>query len=110
MTDRPLNLTSRTRIVAVAALALALAAALMWALWLATPSPAEASRGLKLGLTDPIFSDGSAAERGKWLARSAGAGAGIVLITAKWSDIASNHPSQPRNPGDPAYSWGTLDS
>jgi hypothetical protein len=103
------KLTSRGSMVALAALALALAAALLWALWLATPSPAEASRGLKLGLTDPVFSSGNAGVRGKWLARSAGAGAGIVLVTAKWSDIASNRPSHPRNPGDSAYSWGTLD-
>jgi hypothetical protein len=74
---------------------------------------AEASRGLRLGLTDSVFASEDAGARSFWLDRAAGAHADLILIAATWSSIApSSRPLgfEARNPADPAYSWGALDA
>ena len=78
-------------------------------------SPAAAARPLELGFSsfgDGLFVNPDPAVRNLWLDRAGHAGAGIVLLGAQWSADAPRDPPpgfDPRNPADPAYSWGRLD-
>jgi hypothetical protein len=83
------------------------------ALLLGPPPPAHAAAGLQLGLADELYVTHDAGTRNQWLDRTVSARADLVQLTATWSDIApSSHPSgfDARDPGDPHYSWGTLDA
>lgn len=80
---------------------------------LATSRDAEAARGLDLGLTDGMYASANADQRTVWLDRTRDAGASHVLLNAIWRVIAP--PTRPagfdaRDPANPAYAWGTLDS
>lgn len=74
---------------------------------------ASAARPLELGFTgytDDLYFDPNV--RDLWLDRTVQAGASTVVLAANWADIApTDRPTgfDPRNPGDPAYSWGSLD-
>ena len=101
----------RGGVLVVAAFALAVAG-----FALVTAPPAKAARPLELGFTsfgDQLFTDPDPAVRNLWLDRASQAGAGIVLLGAGWANIAPARPPagfDPRDPADPAYSWGTLDA
>jgi hypothetical protein len=76
-------------------------------------APAEAARGLRLGINDSVYETADAGVRHTWLNRTVGARANLVLLGASWASIAPpNRPPgfNPRNPADPAYSWGSLDA
>jgi hypothetical protein len=97
---------SRARLVAVALFSAAVLSA-------CCTGSAAAARGLQLGISDPLYEDADAGARTLWLDRTAAAGANLVLLGATWDSIApATRPPgfNPRNPGDPAYNWGTLDS
>jgi len=71
-----------------------------------------ATRGLKLGFYDGIFTT-SPTVRAPWLARTVTSGADIVRIQIGW--VAPNTRTRPagfnaRDPGDPAYHFSVADS
>ena len=76
-------------------------------------SSASGARPLELGFTgytDELYFDPEV--RDLWLDRTLEAGASTVVLSVNWADIApAERPSgfDPSNPGDPAYSWGSLD-
>ena len=63
------------------------------------------------GLLDPLFgTQAGGVERALWLDASAGAGADIVRISARWAEIApTGPPTDPTNPADPGYTFSRLD-
>lgn len=72
--------------------------------------PAQAKRGIDVGLTDGVF---NGAERAPWLDRAQSARAESILLGASWAGIAPGvKPSreQARNPGFSGYSWADLDA
>jgi hypothetical protein len=77
------------------------------------PPPAQAARGMELGLYDPEFNVEDAATQTLAFDRSVQARAGIVLIYVRWDGVAPN-PRPPgfvaTNPGDPAYDWASADA
>ena len=82
---------------------------------LACPAVASAERSLTLGLnafSDELYRSPAPEVRDLWFDRSVNAGAKTLIFSASWRGIAPGQPSaafNPRDPGDPQYSWGTLD-
>jgi hypothetical protein len=76
------------------------------------PGPAEAARGLELGLADDSFLAPGAGLRDDWMDRAERAGADLVLLNVRWSGVAPpTRPAEfePSDPEDPAYDWTALD-
>jgi hypothetical protein len=68
---------------------------------------------LRLGINDPVYENADAGTRHAWLDRTVDARANLVLLGASWTSIAPSTPPpgfNPRDPADPAYSWGALDA
>lgn len=62
------------------------------------------------GFADGIWQNPSVGNL--WFRRARGAGAQFVMISASWQSIAPSKPatgSDPTDPNNPAYNWGTLD-
>ncbi len=75
-------------------------------------APAAGAQPFEIGLTDPVFESPDAAERSLWLDRAVDSNASTLLMGAAWGGIAPSSPGpdfDATDPGDPAYSWGTLD-
>jgi hypothetical protein len=92
---------------------LALAAALACALMAFAAPSASATRGLDLGILDPILQSGDAGTRHYWLDRTVDARANLELIAVRWAAIQGSKPtaaSHPRSPSDPSYNWDGLDA
>lgn len=97
-----------------------LARARSWALGAAfagallVPAPALGARGLDLGLTDGAsFQSSDPETRSVWFDHAEGARADFVRLSVSWRSVApAPRPPgfDPTDPGDPAYSWGTLDA
>lgn len=68
-----------------------------------------ASAKLFRGFLDPIYRHGTFAERTQWFDRSVDLGANVVRIDISWSGVAQSPPANPRDPGDPAYDFGSID-
>jgi hypothetical protein len=103
----PTRLTSAAhRRLGPLAIAMALAA-------LAGPVVAPAKAGpstFTTGFADGIYLAPSTTSF--WLSRTVAAGAQFILLPVDWAGIAPNRPpagSDPSDPANPAYHWGTLD-
>jgi hypothetical protein len=97
---------------ALALLALAIMVAAI-AGTLGRPAPAQAARGMDLGLYDGEFNVLDANDRTTALSRASQAGAKSVLIYVAWSAVAPG--TRPpgfnaTNPADPAYDWSSTDA
>lgn len=89
---------------------IATAAVALLALCLAPP--AGAKHPLRMGIFDGLFRSSDDAERQRWLDQTEAEGSELVLTAITWSNTAPTHPGpnfDPRDPADPAYSWGTVD-
>lgn len=63
------------------------------------------------GIADTIYQQSP--DRSLWMERTVHAGAGFILLYVGWASIATQRPaagSDPSNPANPAYNWGTLDA
>lgn len=69
------------------------------------PASAGATRQLITGI-DPA----GAPSTELWGNRTAATGAEIVRTGALWRDIAASQPESPRDPGDPAYNFTSVDN
>ena len=77
-----------------------------------TAPAADAERPLRLGIFDGLYRSADASERGLWLDRTRGEGGELALTVVAWSSVAPVDPAagfDPRDPGDPGYSWDTID-
>lgn len=97
-----LSSVGRTRFLLLVQLGALTAAMLLLGL---LPGSAGATRQMITGI-DP--SGAPSAEL--WDNRIASTGATIVRTGAFWRDIAPSRPASPRNPGDPAYDFSSVDS
>lgn len=71
---------------------------------------AHAAPDAKFGIQDDawlLYGPGTLTQR---LATLHGLGVGIVRFTLRWDEIAGTRPANPRDPGDPAYTWGSYDA
>jgi hypothetical protein len=62
-------------------------------------------------VNDENFGCGS--NRNMWLSRTVQSGAQFILLWVSWSSVAGQRPAagtDPSNPANPAYNWGTLDA
>jgi len=88
-----------------------LVASLVAILALSVPAVATASaRGLITGFADSVYLTPHSDQL--WLRRTLAAGARLVLLPADWAAIEPRPPargSDPSNPANPAFHWGTLD-
>lgn len=82
--------------------AAALAAALV-------PAAAHAARGLDTGFNDNYYMSPDAGLRGSVFDATVEAQAEIVRINVVWRTLVNGQPADPRNPADPAYSFGVID-
>ena len=63
------------------------------------------------GIADPVYLQTQG--RNVWLDRTVASGAQFVLLWVSWGTVAPEPPaagSDPTNPANPAYDWGTLDA
>jgi hypothetical protein len=74
------------------------------------PAGAVAKPGLTTGFADPDYFSANAERRDFAFSRTAAEGASIVRLNLSWRAITTGQPVDPRNPGDPAYSFGSLDT
>lgn len=65
---------------------------------------------LELGIWDARFSSSDESTRSAWTNRARKARAGMVRVLLQWRSVASDHPSLPRDPGDPAYNFSSIDN
>jgi hypothetical protein len=87
----------------VAAAAVALVA-------VALPTTAQGRPQLETGFLDVLYGSPDPAVRDQSFGRTVAARAGLVRLNVFWSSVGASKPTDPRNPADPAYDWGTLDS
>ena len=73
------------------------------------PARAEAKPGLTTGFADPDYFSSTAERSDFAFSKTAAEGAGIVRLNLSWRGITTAEPVDPRNPADPAYSFGPLD-
>ena len=71
---------------------------------------AEAAGNLDVGFADYLYGSINAQERSLWMDRTVEANASIVRVNVYWNSVATSKPADPRNPGDPAYSFHTIDN
>jgi hypothetical protein len=99
-----------TRVLSRLPLALALLAGVV-SVALALAPRAEAARDLDVGFADYLYgSTISEDARELWAERTVDANATIVRINLYWRSVATRKPADPRDPGDPAYNWNTIDA
>lgn len=84
--------------------------AMLFGVWLTIAPRANAARDLKVGFADYLYGSINAQERNLWADRTAAANARIVRINVYWNSVATSKPATPRDPGDPAYSFHTIDN
>lgn len=84
--------------------------ALLLGAWLALAPRANAARDLDVGFADYLYGSINPEERNLWIDRTAAANASIVRINVYWRSVATSRPADPRNPGDPAYNFTTIDN
>jgi hypothetical protein len=88
-------------------MAAAVSVGLLAALLISPTASAAATKRLRLGFFDPVFT--AAPEiRQPWLQRAADAGADIVRLDVPWT--ASKRPHNPRDPSDPMYDFASADA
>ena len=93
-----------------AALAGFLVPALLCSAWLALAPRASAAGDLDVGFADYLYGDTIPKKRNRWIDRTVAANASIVRVNVYWSSVATSEPADPRNPGDPAYNFTTIDN
>ena len=74
----------------------------------ASDSPGGSS--FSIGFADGVYLD--PAIDNAWITRTLASGAQFVLLPVDWANIAGSRPpsgSDPTNPANPDYNWGTLD-
>ncbi len=87
------------------------AAASLVALVLGAVPAAGAPRSFMTGFSDGVWDNPATANY--WFDRVNATRAQFVLIGVDWASISPRHPGQgtdPTDPSDPAYNWGTLDA
>jgi hypothetical protein len=77
--------------------------AVLAALVLATPAPAEAAVTLKKAIWGPLDYGGV-----PQMPVYADLGAGIFQMTLHWNEAAAARPAAPKDPADPAYVWPAV--
>ncbi len=74
-------------------------------------APAQAAPAtFTTGIADPVYLQTHG--RNAWLERTTASGAQFVLLWVTWGAVAPSPPAagtDPSNPANPAYDWGTLD-
>ena len=78
--------------------------------WLSLAPRADAARDLDIGFADYLFGSIDATQRDLWIDRAEAAKASIVRVNVYWSSVATSKPADPRNPGDVAYDFTTIDN
>ena len=74
-------------------------------------SPAHATRPLRTGLVDGVFSDSTPSLRAQWFQRARSVNAGFIRVPLPWRSIAPERPAlDPADPGDPRYRWSATDA
>jgi hypothetical protein len=76
----------------------------------ALPSAAQARPQLETGFLEVLYGSADSAEREESFDRTVDARGGLVRLHLLWSSVAASKPTNPQNPADPAYEWGTLDA
>jgi len=78
-------------------------------------APAEAAAArpatFTTGIADPVYLQSQG--RNAWLDRTVASGAQFVLLWVSWGSVSPQPPpagSDPSNPANPGYDWGTLDA
>lgn len=62
------------------------------------------------GFSEDLFLSANSSVRDRWMARAESAGADLVSIGLSWRSVAPGaRPTDPRDPGDPAYDFSRLD-
>jgi hypothetical protein len=70
---------------------------------------AQGARNLETGFADTSYVTSSGDAQSQLFQTSVAEGAGIARFNVIWADVAPNKPANPKDPGDPAYSFGALD-
>ena len=86
-------------------------AAVLAALALGAGSASAAPRSLMIGFADSIWNNPATAN--VWFDRADAAGAQFALIGISWAGVSPTRPpkgTDPTDPANPEYDWGTLDS
>ena len=71
---------------------------------------ADAARNLDVGFADFLYGSIDEGQRNQVADKTVAANATIVRINVYWRSVAPKKPSDPRNPGDPAYNFTTIDN
>jgi hypothetical protein len=74
-------------------------------------APAARPTTFTIGIADPVYLQSQG--RTVWLDRTVASGAQFVLLWVSWGSVSPQRPapgSDPSNPANPAYDWGTLDA
>ena len=75
------------------------------------PTHGSGSGTFTTGIVDTVYDQSQA--RSTWLNRTVASGAQTILMWVDWAAVSPQQPSagtDPSDPGNPAYNWGTLDA
>jgi hypothetical protein len=97
----------RSRRTLISAL-LVLAAVTIAALAVAPASHAKGPKNFLIGFADPLYNDPDNSDHELGLTETTNAD--IIRVNMYWSQVAFNKPTNPRDPGDPAYNWNGYDT
>ena len=71
---------------------------------------APGAQAFQTGLGDPVFKNGDPAARDYWFEQASRSGAGTIGVHVHWNSVVgSTRPSNPEDPSDPSYNFGSID-